>query len=115
MNTTEKLQAIRAKCVELLAIAEKRTYEQPRYQSWPDPPYANAREIQFLGFTMQGRVDDQQGENNFAFIASCAGHAEAGWRSTIALIDHIVRHDFTGGNIESAILSAWPDQLLSSK
>jgi len=105
MNTTEKLQLIRAKCVELLAIAEKRTPGEWVCGGRYDLDYVHNQDDAFCVMST----------HNALFIASCVGHAEAGWRSTIALIDHIVRHEFTGGNIESTILSAWPDQLLSSK
>ena len=88
MTTTEHLQRIRDRCVELLAIAEKRT----------------------AGWSVEhGAVKDPM--------------AEAGWRSTIAAIDFIVRRIKWGwdgdrglsayaDSMESSIIAAWPEELL---
>jgi hypothetical protein len=48
---------------------------------------------------------------NAAFIAACAGAAEAGWRSTIAAIDLILKIGWTEGEICKGILTAWEGQL----
>ena len=96
IKPVSKLQKIRAKCQELLALAEKRT---------PGKWDADG-ELKYMG-------DDG------IFIAACAGPAEAGWRATIAAIDALnICHessDFDDMNAWSgleAIIAAWPDELL---
>jgi hypothetical protein len=68
MTTTEKLQAIKARCETLLETASKR---------W------TGELISGVHFCAHSISDD-------IFIASCAGPAEAGWRATIAAIDLIL-------------------------
>ena len=95
-TTTEQLAEIRAKCVELLAIAEKRTR-----CNWMISFHHNQTTV----LTGDGRpatsvaeccIDEaflRAGEStaNAAFIASCAGPAEAGWKATIAVIDELTK------------------------
>ena len=58
--------------------------------------------------------------NNASFIASCAGNAEAGWRSTLAAIEVVMQcHDnwhegrFIGNhNLFQSILADWPIEKL---
>lgn len=97
----EKLQKIKARCEELLAIAEKRTAGK-----WDD---GNMREW----FAVYTEPQDA------AFIASCAGPAEAGWRATIATIDRLqlIHGQLDWGNDAAwdaleEIVAAWPDELL---
>jgi hypothetical protein len=59
-------------------------------------------------------------EENAAFIASCAGNAEAGWRSTKAAVRTLKQIDGYELNIDEttsvlidSILSAWPRELLT--
>lgn len=92
MTDTEKLQAIRAKCVELLEIASKRTagewttrsntehtdYGEPIRVESNKPPFSVAYHGSENCFLSSGDA---------TFIAACAGPAEAGWRATIAAID----------------------------
>lgn len=111
-ETAEKLARIKARCLELLALAEKRT---------PAPWFV----------TKQGGVaSDVIGEGwrvisgptqNAAFIAACAGAAEAGWRTTIAAIEHVQRNlkmssykpeRATLIELHDAILAAWQEELL---
>lgn len=113
MNDTERLQAIRARCVELLEIASKRTTGEWIRNNY-DVRQPAGRMIADVGpshtapheYPLSCKLADEQ---NGDFIASCAGPAEAGWRATIAAIDHIFLHGFTGGNIETSILAAWKD------
>jgi hypothetical protein len=104
MNTQEHLQKIKAKCQELLAIAEKRTQGQ-----WSqDHLYVDTDDNNNL-IKAAGNI------NNAAFIASCAGAAEAGWRATIAFIDAIlpfVREGVVKPELPNSILAAWPQELL---
>lgn len=114
MNTTEHLQKIKAKCLELLEITEKRT---------PGKWQIVGNEIRgpflamIIAHGLSPRGDDAH------FIASCAGAAEAGWRSTIAAIDGLKAHldDYKDAEIKPnyyvekaivAILAAWPVEIL---
>jgi len=92
----EQLDKIRAKCVELLAIAEKRSksYEaQPAlnrrdYERGPRPRAGGCLEIDGVQFHGM-RCDDA------AFIVSCAGIFERSLLSTIAAIDAILESSQT--------------------
>jgi len=130
MNTIEYLNKIKAKCEELLAGAEKRTQGKWIHQegrrmclhgsSVHSDPVLYGDEYELAG------VDGD-------FIASCAGPAEAGWRSTIAAIDGLLLFEVVnlspcnGGscmvatnaddalerlrfNAINAIISAWPEE-----
>lgn len=116
-DTSLKLQRIRARCIELLAIAEKRTPGEWKWDGkdlWHQGTgYEGSNPHLYTGINKDERLAQSPAfRANALFIAYCAGAAEAGWRSTIASIDHITLHGFIGGNIERAILSAWPDELL---
>lgn len=136
MNTKERLKRIKEKCRELLAIAEKRT--PGKWSHWPthwaggnnstqydgknNCPWVSAEEspaIEVARINPKGVYTQGFPMGNAAFIASCAGPAEAGWRATIAAIEQIqsMRPDtptweFVGKPMQSAILSAWPEELL---
>jgi len=71
----QHLSLIRARCVELLEIAEKRTSGEWRQDAY----YVDRDGETFIKVPGNG--------HDATFIASCAGAAEAGWRSTIAAID----------------------------
>lgn len=96
MTTTEKLQRIRARCVKLLALAEKRTPGKWFYYLEPRLPITGECDV---------RPDDA------AYIAACAGAAEAGWRATIAAIDSILRRGAEEGLESIEIRVAWEDLL----
>jgi hypothetical protein len=107
MNQQEHIQRIRARCVELLALAEKRT--EGRWEHW-ECATANI----YVG-------DHSIFANNYddaIFIASCAGPAEAGWKATIAAIDLMfAMHGLAGIDIYALdatgdIIAAWPEELL---
>jgi hypothetical protein len=111
MNTQEHLNLIKAKCQELLAIAEKRTagkWEQ-------DHLYVDTDDNNDL-IKAEGNI------NNATFIASCAGPAEAGWRATIAAIDELTAlnnesclydgHEGQHTHRLSKLIAAWPEELL---
>ena len=100
MNTQEHLNRIKAKCQKLLAIAEKRTQGQ-----WSqDHLYVDTDDNNDL-IKAEGNI------KNAAFIASCAGAAEAGWQATISMIDLAEWNDEEGAT-SSAIIAAWPQELL---
>jgi hypothetical protein len=105
MNQQEHIQRIRARCVELLALAEKRT--EGRWEHW-ECATANI----YVG-------DHSIFANNYddaIFIASCAGPAEAGWKATIAAIDFVEELEINGFAVclkqKAAIIAAWPEELL---
>lgn len=118
MNNIEKLQDIRAKCVELLEIAEKRT---PGRWKQGDDNHESVEIGGIVGCCYLLRWNNGQGPNDAAFIASCAGPAEAGWKATIAAIDaflpYWIEADELGANTHGArfewnqraqaILKAW--------
>ncbi len=81
MSDLEKLAAIRARCVELLELAGKRT---PGKWGILRSTTTGRPLIHYGGLARCSEVFD---ELNAQFIASCAGPAEAGWRATIAAID----------------------------
>jgi hypothetical protein len=81
MTTSEKLQAIKFRCEALLETASERT---PGEWEPCSEGVASAR----------GYLHTACDPHNAAFIASCAGPAEAGWRATIAAIDECLRYPF---------------------
>lgn len=134
MTQTEHLKLIRARCVELLEIAEKRTAGR-----WTTGKGSKTiRELDKTGpygFIARTHLagefcprQDLDKEANATFIASCAGAAEAGWRSTVAAIDAFFKLDgVTYGwdgdcgatciadALADSITSAWPIELLNNK
>ena len=102
MNTEQKLTKIREKCVELLAIAEKRTRG-----NWN----TIESEGDYFGDTLIGLSSTYEGwQDDCTFIASCAGPAEAGWKATISAIDLLTDNgsDYVTYEQESQeIISAW--------
>ncbi len=136
MTQTEHLKLIRARCVELLEIAEKRTAGECWYFADPtdshtivseNPP---SRESGIASVTSVpfGHPRFNECIYNATFIASCAGAAEAGWLATIAAIDAFSKLDgVTYGwdgdcgatciadIMADSITSAWPIELLNNK
>lgn len=136
MTSTKHLNAIKAKCHELLAIAEKRTPGR-WLDGWELGPSVSC-DWQHLvggghpivshsiGFSEGGITALAPESRDSAFIASAAGPFEASLRSTIAAIDGLSRLEdwkFTGWDGDAGIrseasavlddiLSAWPIELL---
>ena len=117
MTQQEHLKHIRARCVELLEIAEKRTPGLWIAGGKYDKDYVDVGDEAFC--TMH--------QSNAAFIASCAGAAEAGWRATIAAIDtlkpisesemcadeaHGCDHPIEASEAINSIIASWPAELL---
>ncbi len=110
MTTTEHLQLIKKECERLLALSEKRTQGEWKYDGC-SYKIGNVRHMlrnDGFGCTHADAI----------YIAACAGRAEAGWRSTIASVDammhdieHMARLNFTMLN---ALLDAWPIELLTN-
>lgn len=137
----EHLRAIDAHLTALLDLAAKRTpgewftqfIDIPDIDKWPERVYASdASELSTI-CTFEDRSDYNQFSNaNAAFIADCAGNAEAGWWSTKAAIGviyamhaaiiHAEKNNKRGFVTESLdvaiealitpILAAWPIEKL---
>lgn len=127
MTTTDHLQRIRTKCMELLEIASKRTpgkwvHRQGEYCShWISRAdnLSNIAEIPTASSYTASEISENAG-----FIASCADSAEAGWKATITAIDWILSshaipdvysQDCVDADVEelsASILAAWPEELL---
>lgn len=115
MTTEEHLNRIKAKCQELLALAEKRTPGK----------WIAASESVWGKVEADERICDMAGGWDPDFIAACAGPAEAGWRATIAAIEMILSEpsvpdgysqpcvDDYMNNLATSIIAAWPEELLS--
>lgn len=104
------LRAIDAHLARLLDIAAKRT---PR--RWvlelPHPDEAQVFSVSSFGDERPGTLadccnySDEQDKSNAAFIASCAGNAEAGWIATRAAIARTLRMYETIANITEPSMS----------
>jgi len=128
MKQEQKIERIRAKCQKILELGKLRTQGRwdictTRYQQ-PGYPYA------VLHYADKPEGNDVisahvRGESNAAFIASCAGTAEAMARSTLVALHRIIimRDSMQVGvdRIElwdecnlliDCILESWPDELL---
>lgn len=123
MTTTEKLERIKAKCQEIIALGEKRTQGEWIVSSSIMVCDTEAKIISStLTFESTVGITMEEAIRNASFIAACAGPAEAMAKSTIAAIDELLwqssgsRLGDTGRNRASetlnTILSAWPDELL---
>lgn len=124
MSTEERLNRIVAKCRELLAIAEKRTSGKWIFETvttscgvchkvgpfpWREGKMNHA--CIYVDYPSPGPLDTEL-KANAAFIAYCAGPAEAGWRATIAAIEFLKCGRFFESNIADEIVAAWPEELL---
>ena len=116
MTTTTKLTLIAAKCRSLLALAEKRTPGR-----WEDNPETLTCGALFNTIYAEPYMfvtnlcSTKRVHEDAAYIAACAGSAEAGWRSTLAAIEALEEmdeHSHLYKYITGAILAAWPDELL---
>jgi hypothetical protein len=119
MTTTEKLQRIRDKCVELIS---KNTKILDRYQKCgcivcicDDDERCHGCGAQHCGTHAVGKIPEP-------VYSLRAGAAEAAWKSTIAAVDFLLRNKpspaasfgFTRSEISAinAIIAAWPEELL---
>lgn len=123
MNTKEHLAAIVAKCRANIALAEKRTSGEWLVSSSILVCTTEAKIISQGGILHGLGVPMDECVGNAAYIADCAGAAEAGWRSTIAAIEGLekIRKNNQGGaasdgrtrnEIIGIILAAWPEDIL---
>ena len=121
MNIEEHLELILTFCRSRLALAEKRT---PGTWEGLAPGGSNDgmrlfRGSRYLGFLGNSDSEPAEAIANAAFIAACAGAAEAGWRATIAAIEglqQLAQTTVTWMAIHQhtlrAILAAYPLELL---
>lgn len=108
MTTTEHLNAIKAKCHELLTVAEKRT--PGRWHQY-NGSIINESEKEVVCHLTRGKLME-----NAAFITSVAGPFEASLRSTIAAISwlemaHVSAYQPERDEAERVtreILDVWP-------
>ena len=115
MTTEQHLNAIVAKCKCLLELAERRTQGE-----WKADGAAGCDNVRDLNGTellfTSGMHITEDSDPDAAFIAACAGSAEAGWRATIAACATAKLILAFGGDAESglvkSILAAWPEELL---
>lgn len=143
MTTSEHLQKIKAKCQELLAIAERRTagrWVTPTDENWDvweqEGDDVGAHCLASCGPKRNFSRGMTSSMANAAYIAACAGPAEAGWRATIAAIDdwlglYVYTDGFADGAPDASphdkirkeiasmarcslnhIITAWPDEML---
>ena len=127
MNRTEHLNAIVAKCRALLALDKKRT--DGEWSVLRDAPDGQGQLLIVSNHdTNEGEdawrvaaITNHCGEpiateHNAAFIAACAGSAEAGWQSTIAAIEGLrginAYYPHLADGTLDAIIAAWPVELL---
>lgn len=117
MTTQEHLNKILEKCRAFLEIAEKRTPGEWKASLnylvggwWVQTPFNEVAETSTADFC---------NENDAAFIATCAGPAEAMARSTIAAINNLqLIHEQTDLGEYAAwdalqeIIAAWPEEIL---
>jgi hypothetical protein len=104
-----KLEKIKAKCRANLALAEKRTpgrwvFSQDYGDGRTQVVHTDEDEPWFLVEETHGAPHPKR---NAAFIAACAGAAEAGWKATIAAIDSIQSPQGLDYRLCQAILDAW--------
>ncbi len=134
MTIEEHLDRIVARCHELLALAEKRT--QGRWVSVPGDSYCaypsvvieNGKHLTLYDVTDE-EMDTAKTDFRFpgmnddaAFIAACAGAAEAMARSTISICDELLRILTTqpwesegfqwADQYAMEIIAAWPEEQL---
>lgn len=135
MTSEEHLIKIVTKCRQLLVGAERRTegkwihyYEDGSVGSVVTPDLDAVAQTQERVDVMnqRGRLAQVgQRNNNAAFVASCAGPAEAGWRTTIANCEFIIAYNKISfgwdgdcgasrlvDDLESRIIASWPEELL---
>jgi hypothetical protein len=120
MTTTEKLNAIAAKCRANLALAEKRTpgeWKRAGELATHVTCYCSRNSGNMICDLPDTSPERDQYAPNAAFIAACAGAAEAGWLATIAVIEVVQTYSnqaspFTVAEhwtceVSRAILAAW--------
>jgi hypothetical protein len=102
MTTNEHLERIKQKCRANLALAEKRTPGEWCLSRNGSATYAGTDQVCYCG----------NYPADAAYIAACAGDAEAGWNATIVAIEKL-QFDLSG-NAETIklIISYFPEETL---
>ena len=128
ISKQEHLQLIRAKCVELLELAKRRTpgrwHAANRCKT---PIQCGEKHIAMVNYYKSGNpetnVFGDEHEANAAFIASAAGPFEAALVSTVVAIDACTADEpmyqetyfLANAQLVKRIIDAWPLELLQSK
>jgi len=125
MTTTEHLEKIKSKCRANLALAAKRTpgkwreMEDMNGKQYTGKCVEQAEDVNYVIAEIIGHQTGEQ--HDAAFIAACAGDAEAGWKATIAAIEVFtamveIEGESAAGIVASGalstILDAWPEDSL---
>jgi len=118
MTPDEHDQRIIAKCRSLLALAAKRTpgrwwNEKGHPAVFAMTPKCRPNGEGLLQVNYYGRYVGKDAYADAAYIAACAGPAEAGWLSTIAAIE--LCHQLPSPDsslILARIRAAWPKEIL---
>lgn len=123
MNTLDHLNLIKLFCLRNLEIAAKRTPGE--WQSEMDEDSlcgdqlvtAMCKRADGSWYQMVwkdiGNSDETQAVLDADFIATCAGAAEAGWKATIAAIEHMEARNFRHTDeFMDRILAAYPLTLI---
>ena len=125
MNTQEKLEAIKAKCHELLALAEKRTQGK-----WEDDGTGSLwtpwDKLSPEGYEGEHITLGKFKPEDLAYISACAGAAEAGWRATKEECEDLLPILRSSENMDEvdaltsyargrviSLCIAWPEELLA--
>lgn len=116
----EHLHLLKKHLENLLATAEKRTPgEWGYYWGW-DLVYSDSNgQRKMIADCVDREEPTEQVRDDMAFIASCAGNAEAGWQSTLAAIDLLLEMERQGCSFSyfptaESILAEWPLESLKS-
>jgi hypothetical protein len=108
MNTEQQLDAIVAQCKASLALAAKRTQGR-----WYAELHGNCSGVsaKVSHALLRDAVTSYSNEADAAYIAACAGAAEAGWRSTILACESAKALGKTawGVALATGIIAAWKD------
>lgn len=113
MTTQEHLNKILEKCRAFLEIAGKRTpgkwLARPEIQRRDWEPFNNGGAVDIGVVQFHGMKCDDA-----AFIAACAGQAEAMARSTIATVKDILEYWDLHKDTQLVVdvLAAWPEEIL---
>jgi hypothetical protein len=117
MTTTEKLNAVADKCRANLALAAKRTPgEWIHDKSRESIGDVTTEDLDCIAQAQERTSEAGRGraaqnimrDKNAAYIAVCAGAAEAGWRTTLAAIDALADTGEADAEVLAAnIIRAW--------
>lgn len=122
LEQLDHLKLIDSHLDTLLALAAKRTpgewtHELSNDSIWNKHDYFSQIAHTESNADRYSMIQDaDQRRKNAAFIAACAGRAEAGWRATKAAIKGLSSYSILAEDMEEVlneILAAWPIELLT--